>query len=72
MLVQQGQSKRGLELLTKAVQAAPKLPSIRYHYAAVLARTGNKTGARKELEKLLGEKVSFSERQDAEALLKGL
>ncbi len=72
MLVQQGQSKRGLELLTKAVQAAPKLPSIRYHYAAVLARTGNKTGARKELEELLGEKVSFSERQDAEALLKGL
>jgi len=72
VLVQQGQTKRGLELLIKATEAAPKSPGISYHYAVALARSGDKAGARKELEKLLGGKTSFFERQDAEALLKGL
>ncbi len=72
ILVQQGQTKRGLELLTKATQAAPKLPGIRYHYAAALARSGDKTSARKELEKMLVDRTPFSERQEAETLLKGL
>lgn len=72
ILVQQGQTKRGLQILSKALQAAPKAPGIGYHYAAALARSGDKAGARNGLEKLLAEKITFSERQEAEALLKGL
>lgn len=72
ILVEQGQLKRGLDLLTQAVARAPKSTSIRYHHAAALARTGDKTQARKALEKLLADTPQFPEADAAKALLKTL
>lgn len=49
ILVEHGQTQRGLDLLHQAAAAAPKLPQIRLGLARALARTGDKDGARKEI-----------------------
>ena len=72
ILVEQGQAARGLELLRKAVAKTPKAASTRYHHAVALVRTGDKTEARKELEKLLANAPKFPEAEAARALLKSL
>ncbi|OZA26024.1 MAG: hypothetical protein B7X91_10990 [Hydrogenophilales bacterium 17-64-11] len=72
MLVQTNQTARGLDLLRRAAAAAPQSGSIRYHYAAALARSGNKARARAELQKLLAETPAFPETQAAKALLDSL
>jgi putative PEP-CTERM system TPR-repeat lipoprotein len=72
ILVERGQAQRGLELLNKAVSKAPKSASMRYHQAVALARTGNKSGARKVLEKLLSDTQKFPDADAAKALLKSL
>jgi putative PEP-CTERM system TPR-repeat lipoprotein len=75
ILVQGGDAKRGMELLRKAVEAAPTQGDIRYHMAAALQRSGRADDARKELEKLLagGERMeNFSTKADAERLLRQL
>jgi len=72
ILVEQGQAPRGLELLRKALAKAPKVASVRYHHAVALARTGKKTQARVELEKLLKDTPNFEESGAAAALLKSL
>lgn len=53
ILVDLGQTERGVTLLKQAVAAAPKNPELRLHLAAALAKTGDKTGARKEIEAIL-------------------
>jgi putative PEP-CTERM system TPR-repeat lipoprotein len=72
ILVEQGQVSRGLDLLRKALAKAPKAPSIRYHHAVALTRTGEKAQARKELEQLLKDSPNFTEREAAQNLLKSL
>ena len=72
ILVQTNQTARGLDLLRRAAAAAPKSGSIRYHYAAALARSGDKARARAELQKLLADTPTFPETQAAKALLNSL
>jgi thioredoxin-like negative regulator of GroEL len=62
-----GDTARGLDLLRQAVSLAPDNSSIRYHLAATLARSGDKTAARKELSQALrpGSKP-FAEAEEAE------
>jgi putative PEP-CTERM system TPR-repeat lipoprotein len=72
ILVEQGQAPRGLEWLKKAAAGAPDNAAIRYHHAVALAQSGNKTQARKELEKLLADTPKFSDADAARALLKRL
>lgn len=72
ILLEQGQAKRGLELLRQALAGAPGHATIRYHYAVALARTGDKSGARKELERLLATTPDFPEASEARTLLKSL
>lgn len=50
VFVAHGQEKRGLELLRQAVALAPQAADIRLGYARALARTGDKSGAKKELQ----------------------
>lgn len=69
ILVAQGQIRRGLELLQKAATAAPRAPSIRYHYAVALARDGNNEQAKKELRALLLAHPQFPDAEAAKALL---
>ena len=72
MLVERGDTKRGLELLGQAAAAAPNSLEIRVHYAKALAKTGDKTAARKELESALQSAAESPLRTEAEALLKQL
>jgi putative PEP-CTERM system TPR-repeat lipoprotein len=72
MLVEQGNTARGLPLLQKASGLAPNATEIRYHLAVGLHKSGDKQGARKELDRLLALGKPFPQADDARALLKTL
>jgi putative PEP-CTERM system TPR-repeat lipoprotein len=72
LLVEQGNTGRGVPLLRKAAELAPNAPDIHYHLAVGLSKTGDKAGARKELDKLLAQNKPFAQLDDARALLKTL
>jgi len=72
ILVERGQTARGLQLLQKAAAQAPKNAEIRYHLAAALAKSGEKARARRELEKLLATTQQFPQREAAQTLLRQL
>lgn len=69
ILIEQGQAKRGVTLLEKAVSIVPEAAEIRYHYAVGLSQAGDKTKARKELEHLLANEHPFPQREEARKLL---
>jgi putative PEP-CTERM system TPR-repeat lipoprotein len=70
--VRNGRQDQGLTLLRDAAVHAPQRHLIRLHLAETLAKAGQKDEARGELNRLLKDKTNFPERQQAEALLKGL
>jgi putative PEP-CTERM system TPR-repeat lipoprotein len=72
MLVEKGDTARAVPLLQKAAAAAPNAPDIQYHLAVGLAKSGDKAGARKALDKLLSQNRPFAQIEDARALLKTL
>ena len=72
MLVEQGNTARGLPLLQKAAAGAPESPEIRYHLAVGLHKSGDKNAARKELETLLAQNRPFPQLEEARSLLKAL
>ena len=72
ILVERGDTAKGLELLQKAAAAAPRDAQVRYHLAVGLAKSGDKRTARKELESLLAGERAFPEREAAERMLKQL
>ncbi|MGZ8287977.1 MAG: XrtA/PEP-CTERM system TPR-repeat protein PrsT [Telluria sp.] len=71
LLVEQGNTGRGLGYLKKAVELAPKDADIRYHLAQGLAKSGDKAGARKQLDVVLADK-NFSQADEAKTLHKSL
>jgi putative PEP-CTERM system TPR-repeat lipoprotein len=72
MLVERGDATRGVELLQKAVSAAPNAQEIRYHLAQAWVKAGDKAKARNELERLLSTDAKFPQQDEALALLKQL
>jgi putative PEP-CTERM system TPR-repeat lipoprotein len=72
ILVEQGNTSRGIPLLQKAVSAAPASSEIRYHLALGLNKSGDKANARKQLEELLANGKNFPQAEEARALLKQL
>lgn len=72
MLVEQGNTARGLPLLQKASSLAPNATEIRYHLAVGLQKSGDIPGARKELSALLASKEAFPEQASARSLLNSL
>ncbi|WP_296951471.1 XrtA/PEP-CTERM system TPR-repeat protein PrsT [uncultured Massilia sp.] len=72
LLVEQGNTARGLPLLQKASGLAPNAAEIRYHLAVGLHKSGDKQGARKELDKLLAQNTPFPQIEEARALLKAM
>jgi putative PEP-CTERM system TPR-repeat lipoprotein len=72
ILIEQGNTTRGIPLLQKAVSAAPSSADIRYHLALGLNKSGDKVNARKELEKSLAGGNNFLQADEARALLKQL
>ncbi|MES2364386.1 MAG: XrtA/PEP-CTERM system TPR-repeat protein PrsT [Pseudomonadota bacterium] len=69
ILITQGQTSRGLDLLHQALTKMPDSPSVRFHYATALANSGDKAHARKELSKLLADHPKFQEAAAARKLL---
>ncbi|HVK54669.1 MAG TPA: XrtA/PEP-CTERM system TPR-repeat protein PrsT [Burkholderiales bacterium] len=69
MLVEQGQTDKGLDLLQRATSLAPDAQEIRFHYASALHRAGKKDQARIELERILSSGVKFAQESEATALL---
>lgn len=72
LLVEQGNVARGVPLLQKASSMAPDASEMRYHLAVGLSKSGDKAGARKELDALLAKDKSFAQADEARALLKTL
>ena len=72
ILAEKGDTKRGLELLQQAAKGLPKEGDVQYHYAAALAKAGDKVAARRQLESLLAGNQTFSRQDEARALLKQL
>ncbi len=72
ILVDKGETARGLELIRKAVDGAPKAAGIRLNYARALVTAGQKDQAKKELETLqkLGDK--FAGQAEVTKLMQGL
>jgi Tfp pilus assembly protein PilF len=61
-----------VKVLGAAVQGLPQDPSVRTRYALALARSGDASGARRELQVALGGGGAFDERATAEKLLREL
>jgi len=72
ILLAQGEADRAMTYLTAANSAAPRNPDIQYHLAVALQRVGRPADAQAMLETLLGSGVSFTDKSDAEKLLKDL
>jgi putative PEP-CTERM system TPR-repeat lipoprotein len=72
ILVEQNNTTRGTELLQKATVLSPTSTMIRYHWAAALAKSGDKAQARRELADLLTKNKTFPERLQAQELLRQL
>lgn len=72
ILLEQGELKRGLELLSQAAELAEKNPTIQYHYAVGLVREGNKAKAKQVLQPVLSGLGEFSERALAKILMESL
>ncbi len=68
LLVQRGKPEAGLPMLRVAAMGSPDTPSIRFHYAAALAATGDSVGARKEIDAALGLNKKFPELEQAKGL----
>lgn len=54
ILVERNEAERGLKLLRQAVAASPSTPQFRLHLAEALIKTGDKAGAKAELDSVLG------------------
>jgi len=72
MLVEQGNTKRGIEVLQKAVAAAPDALMIRYHLAQGLAKSGDRAQAITHLERIVAAGAKFPQAPEALARLNQL
>lgn len=72
ILLEKGHLARSTELLREAASNAPTVGSIRYHLAVALARSGQESEAKIELEAAITIGQNFPEADDAKAMLKDL
>ncbi len=72
ILAEQGDLKRAVPLLQKGLSLAPQNTDLRLHLAQALAKSGDKAGARKQLEPLLAQDDSAPGARQARELLKQL
>jgi thioredoxin-like negative regulator of GroEL len=72
LLVEKGDTSRGVELLQQAVALGPQLDGIRFHLAKALIQTSQKDAARKQLEYLQSHVEDAQVKAEIEALLRQL
>lgn len=70
--VQKGDAAKGADILGKAHAMAPDRSDISYRYAVALEKKGDKIQAKTVLQKVLAAQATFTERPQAEALLRQL
>ncbi|HEX8610597.1 MAG TPA: XrtA/PEP-CTERM system TPR-repeat protein PrsT [Telluria sp.] len=70
--VERGNLARAVPLLRKANALAPAAGNIHFHLGTALARSGDKRGARRELERLLAQPQRSAHHEQAAALLRTL
>ena len=68
LLVQNGDTNRGLVLLQEASVKAPHISEIRYHMAVALAKAGRTNESRKVLDRLLRTGKDFQSVDEARKL----
>lgn len=71
ILVEEGNTAKGVPLLQEAVKLAPNATDIRFHLAQAMAKSGDKAGAKTHLDKVLSDK-SFADVDAAKAFQKRL
>ena len=72
ILLNSGNIAGSLPILEGAARAEPASAEIQYHYAAALAKNGQKEAATTVLRKLIEQNESFPSRSAAQALLESL
>lgn len=72
VLVNQGEVKRGLDLLRQAAAKLPDNPELQWHLANAYAKAGEKASARLELERLISGGRSFPQQAEVKKLLDSL
>jgi putative PEP-CTERM system TPR-repeat lipoprotein len=72
ILVEQGDTARGLPILQKASAKAPQARDIRYHMAMGLYKAGDQAAARRELQLLVSGNMQFAQADEVRSLLKQL
>ena len=72
LLISNGKDTRGIELLTQAVANAPADIEMRVHLAKALVKTGDKVGAKRELEAAVKLGGNAPMRADIDQLLRSL
>ncbi|HZS85826.1 MAG TPA: XrtA/PEP-CTERM system TPR-repeat protein PrsT [Stellaceae bacterium] len=68
ILLQKGETERGAALLREAAASPVASPTIRYHLAVALGRTGERDAARRLLDELLQSAADFPDRAAAQKL----
>jgi Tfp pilus assembly protein PilF len=69
ILVDQGRVVEGLPYLRKAIELDPEFPEFRYHLGVALAKSGDKAGARQELNRALNGKTPLAQAAEAKSWL---
>ena len=69
LLVEQGKTAQGLDLLQRALAKAPDASEIRYHLAVALHKNGNNDRAEAELKRLIDSGIKFPQEREAATLL---
>jgi predicted Zn-dependent protease len=69
LLVQQGQTERGIRLLQQALGKQPDAAEIQFHLALAFSQTGDRRRAVSELERLLASGAAFPQEREARTLL---
>jgi Flp pilus assembly protein TadD len=72
LLVEKGETARGVELLQKAVALAPKAASIRLNLASALVKSGQKEAATKELDAVAKLGGTYAKQAEAAKTTLGL
>jgi putative PEP-CTERM system TPR-repeat lipoprotein len=72
LLVEKGDTERGLQLLRDAIKVSPSTPALRLNLAKALIKVDQKDAARKELEELAKLGDRFKYQAEVEQLMKGL
>ena len=66
-----GNAKLAVETLKKAMTRKPEIAEFHVNYALALAKSGEKTAARAELQKVLASSKELVLESDAKAILEG-